>query len=82
MNTKQLNTKQLNTNKPLTHTDRDISILDLELSDYNDSTNLLLRNVKDDSILIRSVTLIEIIKTIQGLKDEISYLKTRLELIK
>ena len=82
MNTKQLNTKQLNTNKPLKHTDRDISILDLELSDYNDSTNLLLRNVKDDSILIRSVTLIEIIKTIQGLKDEISYLKTRLELIK
>lgn len=57
--------------------DKTVNILDLNLDSYNDSTNLFLRNTSEENINVRKVTILEILKTIQELKDEISYLKTK-----
>lgn len=57
--------------------DKTVNILDLNLDSYNDSTNLFLRNTTEENITVRKVTILEILKTIQELKDEISYLKTK-----
>jgi len=57
--------------------DKTVNILDLNLDSYNDSTNLFLRNTTEENIMVRKVTILEILRTIQELKDEISYLKTK-----
>ena len=57
--------------------DKTVNILDLNLDSYNDSTNLFIRNTTEENITVRNVTVLEILKTIQELKDEISYLKTK-----
>lgn len=57
--------------------DKTVNILDLNLDSYNDSTNLFLRNKTEENIMVRKVTILEILRTIQELKDEISYLKTK-----
>jgi len=57
--------------------DKTVNILDLNLDSYNDSTNLFIRNTTEENITVRKVTVLEILKTIQELKDEISYLKTK-----
>jgi hypothetical protein len=57
--------------------DKTVNILDLNLNSYNDSTNLFIRNTTEENITVRKVTVLEILKTIQELKDEISYLKTK-----
>jgi len=57
--------------------DQKINIVDLDLEYYNASTNLFLKNTKEETIKIRTVTLVEIIKSIQELKDEITNLKDK-----